>query len=218
MAGPPENIEPSDLWRLLQAQPRPHRTVDFPRVGPDGQPIGQVAIWVLTQEEQMACNAEAEKVARKLLKDGKRGDLGYEALFNNEGAVQVVFRACRDPKDHKRPAFPGATAIRESLTADEVGMLFEHYLTVQLELGPIVASLSSEELDAWVARIAEGGAFFFDLLSRETQKTLAISMASRLATSPTGSTSAGSLAEEAPSGSTPPDASESATAEPETIV
>ncbi len=190
MSGPPDT-DASDLWVQLQALPRPHKIVDFPRVGPDGEAVGQVAMFVLTQEEQVASNAEAERFSRKLLKDGKRGDLGYEAIFNNEGAVQVLFRACRDANNLKKPAFPTTNAIREHLTADEVGILFEHYLTVQLELGPIVASLSQTELDAWVEKLAEGGAYFLDLLSREMQKVLIISMAARLAKSATGSGSAG---------------------------
>jgi len=190
MAGPPD-IDASALWVQLTALPRPHRVVDFPRMGPDGEPVGQLAIFVLTQEEQVAANTEAERFSRKLLKDGKRGDLGYEAIFNNEGAVQVLYRACRDADNLKKPAFPTPNAIREHLTADEVGTLFEHYLTVQLELGPIMASLSQVELDAWVDKIAEGGAYFLDLLSREMQKALLISMASRLASSATGSGSSG---------------------------
>lgn len=154
--------------------------------------MGQVAIWVLTQEEQMACNAEAEKIARRMLKDGKRGDLGYEALFNNEGAVQVIYRSCRDASDLSKPAFPGPQAIREGLTADECGMLFQHYLTVQLELGPIIANMSNDEFEAWVQRLDEGQGFFFDLLSSETKKTLALTMASRLRSFLTGTSSAGS--------------------------
>ena len=190
MAGPPD-IAPSDLWVQLQALPRPHRLVDFPRTGPDGNPVGQVAVFVLTQEEQVAANAAAEMFSRKLLKDGKRGDLGYEAIFNNEGAVQVLWRACRDTGNLKRHAFPTPVAMREQLTADEVGTLFEHYLTVQLELGPTLATLTQVELDAWCEKIAEGGAYFLDLLSRDMQKALLISMASRLARLPTGSGSAG---------------------------
>ncbi len=199
MAGLPDGIDGSELWRLLQLQPRPHRTVDFPRLLEDGTPVGQVVIWVLTQEEQMAANAEAEKVSRRMLKDGKRGDLGYEALFNNEGAVQVVFRACRDINDITKPAFPNPEVVRSKFTADEVGRLFEHYLTVQLELGPIIVGMEETEFEAWVTRIAEGGAFFFDLLSPETQKALAISMASRLAKSLPGSGSAGTPPASVPS-------------------
>jgi hypothetical protein len=208
----------SDLWRLLQELPRPHKLVDFPRTGPDGKPVGQLAIQVLTQEEQMAANAEAEKVARTLLKDGKRGDLGYEAVFNNEGAVQVVLRACRDANDVTKAAFPGAAAIRAKLTADEVGMLFDHYLTVQLQLGPIITEMSDVEFEAWVTRLDEGQAFFFDRLSSETKKTLVLTMASRLRRFSTDTYSAGSLPDEGADESSPssepplPSASETATA------
>lgn len=202
MSGPPKDTGPSELWVRLQEMPRPSRVVDFPRKMPTGESVGQVAIWVLTQEEQMAAAAEAEKLAKRLVKDGKREDLGYEALYADAVCVEVLARACRVDGELKRPAFPSAGQIRELLTVDEIAALFNHYLTVQLELGPTVARMSEQEMNAWVERLAEGGsAFPFDLLSSDLQKILVLFMARRLVSSSTDMSSAGSPLADEPSDS-----------------
>jgi len=197
MAGPPNNIEPSKLWAALQSTPRPIRLVDFPRKGANDEAIGQVAIWVLTQEELMVCSAEAEKFAREKLKavDAiNRESFGYDALYGHEASIQILFRACRDPDDPEhRAAFPSPSSIRQGLTSIEVGTLFNHYLTIQAELGPLAATLTEEEMEAWIARIAEGGsAYPFDLLPSDLQRSLVLSMARRLRAFSTGTSSAGS--------------------------
>ena len=171
--------------------------VDFPRKDEEGNPVGQVRIRVLTQEEQMVCTSAAEAVAREHLKDAKREELGYERLFADAVTVEVLFRACRDPEDVRRTVFPSTKALRQMLTTDECAALFMHYLTAQLELGPIVSRLSNEELDAWIDRLAEGGsAFPFDLLSSDLQKTLLLYMAYQLRSLQMETSSVGSQPEE----------------------
>jgi hypothetical protein len=188
----------STLWGQLQAMPRPHRLIDFPRTGPDGQPVGKIAMFVLTQEEQMICAAAAEKFAKEKLKDSKKDDIGYETLYANASVVEILYRACKDSENIDRPAFPSPNAMRQLLTTDECSRLFEFYLGVQLELGPIVASLSDEELDAWIERIAQGGlaASPFILLSSETQRLLAYFMAKEIISFRSGKSSAGSPPDE----------------------
>lgn len=196
--------DPTALWLALTKIPRPHKVVDFPRNDPEtGKPVGQIAIWPLTQEEQMVCNAEADRYAKALLKDAQQkgeANFGYEHTFGNESAIQILFRACRDPQDLNRAAFPSTTLMRRKLSADEVSALFNLYLVVQVELGPIVRNMSPEELEALVRRIAEGGsAFPFSLLSLETQVTLLRFMASKLVSFWTATTSPGSPQGEQPS-------------------
>ena len=181
----PENVEASELWLALTVLPRPHRVVPFPRSLPGTEtPVGELAIWPLTQEEQMAANAEADRWTKRLLKDPQLKDqanLGYHHTYANEVAIQVLWRACRDPKRVERAAFPSPALMRERLSTDEVGVLFNNYCTVQSEIGPIVAYMSKEEREAWILRLEEGGsAFPFDSLSWEQQRTLATSMASQL--------------------------------------
>ncbi len=181
----PEEMSPSDLWLALTQVPRPSRTVPFPRNLPGtSTPVGELVIQPLTQAEQMICNAAADKFTKDLLKDPQRKDdanLGYQHTYANETAVQVLYRACKSPEDINKSAFPSPKLMRESLTTDEIGVLFNQYCTVQAELGPISATLSAEEEEALIVRLEEGGsASPFDGLSWELQRTLVLSLASRV--------------------------------------
>ncbi len=194
---PPSDTPPSALWLALASSERPSKVVDFPRFDLKGEAVGKLRIRILTQEEQMAAAAAAEKLAKEHLKDGKKDELGYERLFSDALCIEVLFRACRDENDVKRPAFPSVKQIRQMLTTEEAATLFQHYLTVQLELGPTRIEMSDEEAEAWIDRVAEGGsAFPFDLLSSDLQRLLLLHMAFQLRSSPTDKSSAGSLPEE----------------------
>ncbi len=202
MAGPPD-MPASELWLALTQIPRPSKRVDIPRCFPGTTtPIGEVFMHPLTQEEQMAVNAEADRFTKKLLQDPQRRDeanLGYQHTFANEVAVQILSRVCRDINDISKPAFPSPKLMRQFLTADEIGVMFQQYLTIQLELGPIVAEMSEEEMEGWVKRLAVGGsAFPFASLSWEAQQTLVLSMARRLASYLTDTSSVGSQPGEQP--------------------
>lgn len=197
MSGPPKDLPASQLWLKLASTERPFKVVDFPRKDSKGEPIGQLAIRVLTQEEQMICTSAAEDVTRKHLKEAKKEDLGYERLFTDAVCVEMLYRACRDSDDPSRPAFPTPKNIREQLTTDECAKLFEHYLTVQLELGPLVTQMSEEELEAWIDRLVEGGsAVPLALLASDLQQILVLYMAYQLRSLPTDKSSATSPPEE----------------------
>jgi hypothetical protein len=196
---PPKDIPASQLWMKLQELPRPSKVVDFPRKAPDGTAIGQLSIRVLTQEEQMAAHGAAERVTQAILKDGNKEQFGYERLYADAAYVEILFRACRDLDDPNRTAFPSPKTIREVLTTEECAALFQHYLTVQLELGPVLAAMSDEEKEAWIDRLVEGGsAFPFDLLSSDLQKILLLYMGYQLRLSPKDKSSVGSPPEETP--------------------
>lgn len=197
MSGPPTDIPASELWLKLAQKERPSKLVDFPRKGEDGKPVGQLRIRILTQEEKLASASAAEKLVREHLKDAKKDDLGYERAFADAFTVEVLFRACRDETDEKRSTFPSPKHLRQALTTEECSMLFEHYLTVSVELGPIVVNMTDAEFESWIDRLVEGGsAFPFDLLSSDLQKILLLYMASQLRNSRTDKSSAGSPPEE----------------------
>lgn len=188
-ASPAEaEIEKTDLWLALTSLPRPHIVIPFPRMMPGTDvPIAEVVMWPLKQEEQAAAAAEADRFTKKILQDPQRKDeanLGYAHIYTNEVAIQTLYRACRDPKsepEFKRAAFPSPSLMRKEFTTDEVGVLFNHYCTVQSELGPISAHMTQEEEEALILRISKvGSAYPFDTLSWEEQKALVLSMASRL--------------------------------------
>lgn len=160
---------------------RPYKVVDFPRNDENGQPIGKVAIRVLTQEEQLAASAAAEKVAREVLKEQNKDTFGYERVYVDSVCVETLFRACRDPEDVKKTAFPTPRDVRQNLTTEECAMLFRNYLTVQLELGPAIYSLSDEEAEAWIDRLAEGGSYApLDAAVSDVAKLLTMYMVYRL--------------------------------------
>src|SRR3990167_7746043 len=181
---PREEFTPSQTWLALTSIPRPTRAIPLPRLNDAGEPVGTVLMWPLTQEEIMSANAEADRFTKSLMKDAQKKDeanLGYHYNFTNEVAIQILYRACRDVDDVKRPTFPSPAQMRAAFTADEIGVLFDNYCTVQSEVGPIVAYMSDEEYEALILRLVEGGsAFPFDSLSWEARKALVLFMALRL--------------------------------------
>lgn len=194
----PPNITPVELFAKLSETPRPATTVDFPRKDAEGNPLFQVQIQILNLEETMACSANAERYARSVMKDQipQEGDLApeYKNILHTQKAIEMLFKACRHPDDLSRPLFPQKEMIKKLLTDDELAILTKHYLTHQVECGPVVAWMTEPEIDAWISKLKEGGAsaqFFLDLLSSEALKTLALSLASRLVSSQTDTTSAG---------------------------
>ncbi len=193
---PPTDIEPKALWQKLQELPRANEVVPFPRKDFAGNPIGELRIWVLTQEEREEATAAAELYARKRLKDAKATDIGYEELYSNEVCVQILWRACRDVVDPNRAAWPTDALLRQ-ITTEEIAVLFEHYITTQKKLGPIVAEMSPEDFDLWVKKLAEGGTQYpLNSLSSDMKNVLLLGMALRLHAQPTDKSSAGSPPEE----------------------
>jgi hypothetical protein len=202
----------TDLWARICAMPRPHKVIDFPRKDPTtGEPIGQIAMWVLTQEEQEACAANANNKTRELIKSTK-GEIpkdddardGQRDLYHNLAADEVLYRACRKVDDLKSSFFPSAALLRQYLSVDEVGVLISNYYSVQAELGPIVARMSAEEQEAFLARLQKSGDRFpLDSVSREELIRLLIFSVSRVPSSSTDTSSPGSPRDEPPKGESP---------------
>lgn len=143
----------------------------------------------------MLCNAEADNYTKKLMADPqKSGDvnLGYHHNFSNESAIRIVWRAMRDYDDPQRPVAPAPGELRRVLTTDQLGVLFNHYLSTQMELGPIRTFMTDAEQEAMILRIVQSAsADPFDSLSWEQQRTLVLGLASRLVSSWTAIRSAG---------------------------
>lgn len=198
--GPPVDTTPSELFARLSQLPRPHRIVELPRKDAvTGEPVGSVAMVVLTQTETIAAAASAERRARAVLKDAlpRREDaqLGYDDVYNNLAACEILFRACKDVSDPtlKRPAFKTPDELGNGFSNDEIAALHHDYLTVKYECGPIIGSMTPEEVDAWVEMLAKGAsAIPLDRLSWGAIGTLVVSMASRLWSLQTAKSSPGS--------------------------
>lgn len=196
MSAPPKDIDPGDLFVLIAAMPRPHRLVAFPRKNDAGDPICEVALWVLSQEEMMQANADTERYVRQMLKDQvaqkTEARKGYEQLFNQRGCVEILWRACRRPSDITKPFFRVKQDIEKHLTTDECGVLYNSYMRVSAELGPIVSELTEEEMEAWLVNLAAGGsaAVPLDSLSWGAQTRLMTFLACRALSSSTDTSSA----------------------------
>lgn len=186
---PPKNIPPDQLWVELSKMPRPYRIVDFPRKHPEtGEPMGRVAIQVLSQSDQIAASAEAERFTRNTLKGALEGNAqsgertqSYDDIYNNASVDEVLFRAVRRADDPNALFFPTVQAIRTKLSHDEVAALFRMYMIVQTELGPLVAEMSEGEMEAWVEVLVKGGsAVPLVRLSSDGVSNLVMLMARRL--------------------------------------
>jgi len=193
MAMPPVNIDSEDLWAILTSLPKAHRVIESPLKMPDGT-NAPIAIMVLTQEENQQCVIAAEAFTRKMLKEiPKKDDMsqGYKDLFDTRAAAEILYRACYRHNDLNKKFFPTVDAINKKLTIDQISVLYAQYMIVQAEIGPIVAEMSQEELDAWTAKIAEGGsAHFLGFLTSAAQSQLIVSMARQLLTLQTDKCSA----------------------------
>ncbi len=162
MSAPPADIPPGDLFLQITAMPRPNRLVPFPRKKEDGTPVCEVSMWVMTQHEKMSASAATEKWTREQLKDSlaksNEARRGYDDLYSNRACVEILFRCCRHPADLTKPFFRTQKDIGEHLTQDEVAVLFNAYMRLEHELGPIVTELTDAEMEMWLLSLATGGA------------------------------------------------------------
>jgi hypothetical protein len=190
---PPKNLTGAELFAALTQAPRPFRIVDFPRKDPiTGEPLGRVALWVLTQVERISAAAAAEKRVRDLL--GTAGDYSQGAadVYENAAAAEILALACRDADDVTKPLFPSAMHVRSVLTVDEVAVLLRMYAEAQTELGPIVSEMSEADVERWIAKLMEAGtAVPLASLVPGALATLALCLARRCSRSPMGSSSPG---------------------------
>src|SRR4051812_9190417 len=116
----PKELPPDVLWAQITATPRPTRLVEFPRKLPGSDdPLGYVAMRVLTQAEQSAALSAAEEYTRQRLKTVPKKNeesLGYENIYRNASSVELLYRSCRRKDDYEHPAFPSPKMMREHLT------------------------------------------------------------------------------------------------------
>lgn len=200
-SAPPTTISAVDLWTRLAQSTRPFRVVDFPRTDADtGAPIGKLAIVVLTQAEIMTCHAAAEGYAQEMLKRPElrqSGSLGYEDLYRDAKVCEMLTRACRRVDENGKvlpiPLFATAKDLRNQLVPNEIAVLISAYIDWQQESGPIVGSMTQDEMDAWLELLKEGGSRLpLARLSSEARTDLLMRSVSLLRTSSTASTSSGS--------------------------
>jgi len=176
-----------NIWAKIIGCERPHMVVPFPRNDKDGNPLCELAMVVLTAEEAAIVSADAEKKVRKILKDNialaHEARRGYDELYNNFVSEGMLFATCKNKDNLKQSFFPKKEAILQVLNVDELAILLNHYYTVQMELGPVIANLNDDEMLAWETRLLEAGKkpnFLLNSCSLETLKMLVLYLANQL--------------------------------------
>lgn len=203
-AGPPSDVEPTELLRLLMATERPSEVLPFPRNGADGKPLFQYRMVVLNQLELDQARISSERYTRDRIKadhkltDDQLNQVRREAwleVYEDAKCCDLLCTAMREvePTEGKyRQVFTSANKVRELLTNDEIAMLMESYTTIKMKYGPLWAELSDDELETWLD-ILERGATAAPLcsLSHAGLVQLTVSLAARLSTLKTDSSSDG---------------------------
>jgi hypothetical protein len=202
MSGPPKDADPSELWQKLTERPRPTCDFQFPGKDKNGNPLPPAKLWVLREAELHACRANASKVAKEMVGEaGKVGDLGYEEIYRNEMATEMVALCVRAHDDPTFPGFPSAKAVRQRLTTDEIALIAGAYTQFRVESGPMISELTPVEMEAWLKVLQEGASRVpLARCSGEALSDLVMFLVSKIATPSTDTGSAGSP----PSESSPP--------------
>lgn len=170
MAGPPDNVSPSDLFLKL-CEPQPSEVVDFPRRDARGRPIAQIRIQVLSQDEHDQARIDAHRKAKSggLDKDDLASNTIQEVVADSV-ARELLSKACLtvegadfdDPTKPTRYAhvFQSAEQLKK-LRPDEIAVLFSAYLLTQSKFGPYEKFVgSAEDVNKWIVRLKEGGSEF----------------------------------------------------------
>jgi hypothetical protein len=225
--GPPENVEASELVAMLTTLPRPNKIIPYPRKLPgSAQPIAYLGIVAAMIQDKINAQAAAHAYARQILADPDKANkegktrlsadevstLGYDGVFRNACAIELLYRSCVSAKrkpglkgaadlnasDYEvllpiTPAFPGARWMRLNCTDDEIGVLTASYLRAQMEIGPIVSMLSDAEADLWIEKLIAGGVAGdpFDSLASDAKTDLVMRLVYHLRNSRKANTSSG---------------------------
>jgi hypothetical protein len=169
MAGPSDTVSPSELFLKL-LEPQPSEVVDFPRRDARGNPVGQIRIQVLAQEDhdQARIDAHRKMKAGGLDKDDLASNTIQEVI-GDAVARELLARSCltvsgADFEDGKEPryahVFQSAEQLKK-LRPDEIAVLFSAYMLTQAKFGPYEKFVgSADDVNKWVKRLEEGGSEF----------------------------------------------------------
>lgn len=190
--GPPTDVPASELFLKLMEKPRPSVVVDFPRIDhTTGKPVAQVRVMVLTHEQHDFARTAAHAALKNKGFSGKDLEsVVMDAVLGDAVARELLSRAVvevnpipgSDP-DHPSYAriFRNAEDVTKALSAQEVALLFSHYLQAQYKFGPFDKWVDGAEADAWVQRISEGAdEHSFLALSSPRQVDLLSSLVERI--------------------------------------
>ena len=169
MPGPPEDVPPGELFQILK-RPLPSAVVPFPRRTADGKPVGSVRLQIIHPDEQAFARIRGIERARskfKLSREDQEGTIG-SGVVSDCVIAEILSLVCRSAENHGNDekefyplVFRDADAVGQTLSSDEMAVLYNAYLLVQTKFGPFDKTIQSEdELSAWIKRLVEGAAEF----------------------------------------------------------
>lgn len=170
------------LQRLISRGILPHAVVPYPRFDDLGQPVVKVHIRLLTVGEQDLALANARQYVDRLVSNKTENASKAEELEHNARITELLAVACREPDDPEKPFFPhGPMDVRESATAEEIGVLANVYAKLMTER-LYLNELTEEQMESMLRAVAEGSLQYpFSFCSREALEMLLSFAAKRLA-------------------------------------
>jgi hypothetical protein len=173
---------PSPLARLVGDGERPLKVVPFP--GPRGADGATVGLWCLSHHETVQARVDALKYLGETLKLTEVHLAGDTSLGEEEGKIQILFRALRDPAEPLRPFASSPMQLRSHLTSDEREALFGAYLEWTDERSPIRKIYSDAELDEVVAALGKGStrAITLSYFDTASLRSIVLALVDRCAT------------------------------------
>ncbi len=116
-----------------------------------------------------------------------KDDITIAPDFENEVMLQVLWRACRDPRDRTRPAAASADAMRDVTTVAQRVAAYRVYRDLENEVDPDAETLTEELRDAILDAIKKKDAARLRAYGSRTLSSFLLSGAVPPWTAPTGS-------------------------------
>lgn len=150
-----------DYWLEASAK-MPHKVVEFKgRKDKDGKPI-KIAMRVLSQQQALVISIDLEKAVRGYFKESKmdlpkvgEASEGYVNVTEQKGAIETLFKVCRNPDNLDEPFFKNPINMQTELSTEEVGFLMKLYNHVRSECSPMRYDITEAECEALVNVIDE---------------------------------------------------------------
>lgn len=166
---PPDDVEPSELFRKLCESPRPSDVIDFPRRDINGRSLAKIRVQVVDVDQNDEARIKAHRWAKErkhLAGEDLRGETISEVL-GDRVARELLAMACVsvEPIPGSDQRKTGEVYARVFRSADDLRVLYDDELRylwtaqrlVQRRFGPYEGNLESEEdVTAWMKRLTEG--------------------------------------------------------------
>lgn len=110
----------------------------------------KVALKILSQSDLQSATFDTDR----LFKTEKiEVSMVNASTYDDEKAVQILYRALRDPAKMTEPVCSTIIEFRKALTRSERDILIDEYLTFEKDVNPASEALSDGELDKVVSEI-----------------------------------------------------------------